>query len=268
MAVLSVASGGQPSKDGDAVRVEAIPGAGYVGVVVENRRAYDVTVTAHDPRPERARHANRSRRPASTPAIRRPRPPGCRRPMPRKPWKWRYRFHWTKGSVDARHDDKTLYLPAFRKGPDMPGEPGLQRAAVASRRQSVRRGFRHAGGDDGLCGPGGRRGRSQGVFERGRPGQEAHGRIQLRLDRARRRHDRRVPPSSSSTASSSRSATGSSPASRLPSPATPATPPSRTCTSASTPPPTREHMQSHPITFITAQGTVAEPRAGRIYTAQ
>ena len=29
-----------------------------------------------------------------------------------------------------------------------------------------------------------------------------------------------------------------------------------------------ERLQSHPITFTTAQGTVAEPRAGRVYTAR
>jgi hypothetical protein len=41
---LSIAWGGQPSNDEDAVRVRRVPWVGYVSVVVENRRAYDVTV--------------------------------------------------------------------------------------------------------------------------------------------------------------------------------------------------------------------------------
>ena len=109
---LSVASGGQPSKDGDAVSVRRVPGAGYVAVVVENRRAYDVTATVtirgENVRvtqmvPETSTYAGHSR----TEAI---------RVFPAdasKPWKWRYHFHWTKGSVDARHDEKTLLQSAL-----------------------------------------------------------------------------------------------------------------------------------------------------------
>ncbi len=112
---LSVASGGQPSKDGDAVSVRRVPGPGYVAVVVENRRAYDVTVTltirgqnVHISRltPETAVYAGRSQ----TEAVR------VSAADAAKPWKWRFRFHWTKGSMDARHDDATRYRLPFEKG--------------------------------------------------------------------------------------------------------------------------------------------------------
>jgi len=112
---LSVASGGQPSKDGDAVRVKRVPGAGYVGVVVENRRAYDVTVAltirgenVHVTRivPESGVYAGHSQ----TEAVR------VSAADATKSWKWRYRFQWTKGSIHAKHDDKTLYRLPFEKG--------------------------------------------------------------------------------------------------------------------------------------------------------
>jgi murein DD-endopeptidase MepM/ murein hydrolase activator NlpD len=115
MALLSVASAGQPSKDGDAVRVRRAPGAGYVGLVVENRRAYDVTVALtirgeniHVTRvvPETGVYAGDSQ----TEAVR------VSAADAAKAWKWRYRFHWTKGSIHARHGDKTLYGLPFEKG--------------------------------------------------------------------------------------------------------------------------------------------------------
>ncbi|MGE5293189.1 MAG: hypothetical protein ACM3VT_00020, partial [Solirubrobacterales bacterium] len=45
MVCLPIASGGQPSSETDAVRVRRVPWVGYVSVVVENHRAYDVTAT-------------------------------------------------------------------------------------------------------------------------------------------------------------------------------------------------------------------------------
>jgi murein DD-endopeptidase MepM/ murein hydrolase activator NlpD len=115
MAWLSVTLGGQPSKDGDAVSVRRVPGTGYVGIVVENHRAYDATVTltirGQNVRvtqivPETSTYAGHSQ----TEAVR------VYAADATKPWKWRYRFHWTKGSVDARHDDKALYRLPFEKG--------------------------------------------------------------------------------------------------------------------------------------------------------
>jgi len=112
---LSVSLGGQPSVDGPAVRVTRVPQAGGVCLVVENRKAYDVTVSlairGQNVRvtrlvPEPGVYKGRSRIEAVRvfPAD------------PAKPCKWRYRFHWTKGSVDARHDDGVLYRLPFEKG--------------------------------------------------------------------------------------------------------------------------------------------------------
>lgn len=115
MVWLSIASAGQPSRDKDAVEIEKVAGPAYVGLVVENRRAYDVTVTltihARNARitrmvPETGVYAARSR----TEAVR------VSATDPGRPSKWRYRFHWTKGSVDARHDSRTIYCLPFEKG--------------------------------------------------------------------------------------------------------------------------------------------------------
>lgn len=123
MAWLSVASGGQPSKDEDTVRVKGGARAAYVSVMVENRRAYDVTVrvTIHGQNvqvmrmtPETGTYGGYSQ----TEAVRVfPADPG-------KPWKWRYRFHWTKGRTDVRHDDATLYRLPFEAGQAFPVSQG------------------------------------------------------------------------------------------------------------------------------------------------
>jgi murein DD-endopeptidase MepM/ murein hydrolase activator NlpD len=106
---------GQPSRDEDAVRVRRVPGPGYVSVVVENRRAYEVTVAltirgqnANITRivPETGTYAGHSRTEALRVSV----------ADPTRPCTWRYRFHWAKGRVGVRHDDETLYCLPFEKG--------------------------------------------------------------------------------------------------------------------------------------------------------
>lgn len=115
MVLLSVACAGQPSKGEDSVEVKRVSGPGHVSLIVENRRAYDVTVSlkvyAHNASvvrivPETSVYAGHSR----TEAVR------VSSPDSGQPWKWRYRFHWTKGSIDARHDANAVYCLPFEKG--------------------------------------------------------------------------------------------------------------------------------------------------------
>jgi len=111
----SAVSAGQPSRDEDAVKVRRVEGPGYVSLFVENRRAYDVTVSLAIT----TRNANVSRIVPEIGVY-----PGCSRteavrvsiPDPTQRWNWRYRFRWTKGNADARHDSNALYLLPFEKG--------------------------------------------------------------------------------------------------------------------------------------------------------
>jgi len=111
----SISSAGQPSKGVDAVKVERVEGPGYVSLFVENRRAFDVTVsltiTARNANvvrivPETGVYAGRSRTEAARVSI----------ADSGQFWRWRYQFRWTKGNVDARHDGKALYRLPFEKG--------------------------------------------------------------------------------------------------------------------------------------------------------
>jgi len=95
--------------------VRRVPGPGYVSIVVENRRAYEVTMAltvggqnAHITHlvPEIGTYVGYSR----TEALR------VSSADPARPCKWRYRLQWTKGRIDAQHDDKTLYCLPFERG--------------------------------------------------------------------------------------------------------------------------------------------------------
>ncbi|MBP7049445.1 MAG: M23 family metallopeptidase [Phycisphaerae bacterium] len=97
------------------VKIDRVSGPGYASVFVENRRAYDVTVRLRITAPnatvewrtsETAAYAGHSR----TEAVR------VRFDDPRGAWQWRYSFRWTKGSIDAKHDPRTLYRLPFETG--------------------------------------------------------------------------------------------------------------------------------------------------------
>ena len=115
MVLISAASGVQSAKDRDAVRVSRVRKTGYTSVVVENRRAYEVTValtitgknvSVTRVTPETATYPGYSHTEAA-------------RAWPADPdasWRLRYEFHWTKGRINAKHDEKTLYVLPFEKG--------------------------------------------------------------------------------------------------------------------------------------------------------
>jgi len=115
MVPLSTASGGEASNGRDTVRVKRVVTPGYVSLVVENRRAYDVTVTltihvenAQVTRiiPETATCGGSSQTEAARISA----------ADPTKPWRWRYHVHWTKGRMHVRHDDQVRYRLPFEKG--------------------------------------------------------------------------------------------------------------------------------------------------------
>ncbi len=114
--LLSAAAGVESSKDQNAVRVSRVRKTGYTSVVVENRRAYEVTVgpaitgknlSVTRMTPETATYPGYS----PTEAVR------VSAADPDASWHLRYEFHWTKGRLNAQHDGKTRYLLPFEKGP-------------------------------------------------------------------------------------------------------------------------------------------------------
>lgn len=111
----SVAIGVQSAKDEDAVQVRKVASGVYASLIVENHRAYDVTVALRilgqnvqvtRLTPETAGYPGLSQ----TEAVR------LCAADPERPWRWRYQFTWIKGRLNARHDDDILYLLPFEKG--------------------------------------------------------------------------------------------------------------------------------------------------------
>ncbi len=113
--VLSVAHGDESSQDRDAVKIRRTPGPGYTCLIVENRRAYEVTV-ALTIVAENVRVTRITPETASYPGLSQTEAVRLCAADPEKPWHWRFRFTWIKGRVNARHDGDTLYLLPFAKG--------------------------------------------------------------------------------------------------------------------------------------------------------
>jgi murein DD-endopeptidase MepM/ murein hydrolase activator NlpD len=112
---LSEVAGVETSSGKNAVRIRRLSTANYISLVIENRGAYDVTVTltihvenAQVTRivPETSTCGGHSQIEAARIAV----------ADAGKPWRGRYRFHWAKGSMLARHDEQTRYRLPFRKG--------------------------------------------------------------------------------------------------------------------------------------------------------
>jgi murein DD-endopeptidase MepM/ murein hydrolase activator NlpD len=115
LVTLPAAFGGEASDGQNAVRVRRVSTPGYVSLVVENRRAHDVTVTltiradnAQFTRivPETAMCGGHSQIAAARISV----------TDPGKPWRWRYHFHWTKGRMQVPHDSRTHYRLPFVRG--------------------------------------------------------------------------------------------------------------------------------------------------------
>jgi murein DD-endopeptidase MepM/ murein hydrolase activator NlpD len=112
---LAILSAGETFGDPNAVRVRRITTPAYASLVIENLRAYDVTVTltiraenAHIARlvPETATYGGR----AQTEAAR------ISAVDPGKPFRWRYSLRWARGAMNVRHADETRYRLPFQKG--------------------------------------------------------------------------------------------------------------------------------------------------------
>jgi murein DD-endopeptidase MepM/ murein hydrolase activator NlpD len=107
-------SSGETSSGQEAVRVKSIRMSSYTSLVIENRAAYDatVTLTIHPTNAQVTRIVPETVTCGAHQQIEAAR---ISVSDPNKPYKWRYDFHWVKGRMDARHDDKTRYRLPFKK---------------------------------------------------------------------------------------------------------------------------------------------------------
>ncbi len=112
---LPILSAAETSGDRNAVRMKRITTPTCVSLVVENLRAYDVTVTlmigpenAQVTRlvPEAATYGGYVQLEAARISV----------VDPSKPFRWRYTLHWAKGAMNVRHADETRYRLPFQKG--------------------------------------------------------------------------------------------------------------------------------------------------------
>ena len=115
LAPLSILSGRERPHDREAVQIKPVPTPSYVSLFIENRHAYDVTVTLTI----HAENAQVTRIVPETATC------GGHREIevarisvsdPNKPPRWRYSFRWAKGRLDVRHSDETRYRLPFKKG--------------------------------------------------------------------------------------------------------------------------------------------------------
>jgi murein DD-endopeptidase MepM/ murein hydrolase activator NlpD len=112
---LSILSAGETSGDRNAVRMKRITTPTYVSLVIENLRAYDVTVTLTI-RPENAQVTHIVPETATYDGYAQIEAARISVIDPGKPFRWRYNLHWAKGAMNVRHADETRYRLPFRKG--------------------------------------------------------------------------------------------------------------------------------------------------------
>lgn len=115
MIVLSAAHGDESRQSRDAIRIRRVQETGCVRLVVENHRAYDVTVTLTI-LAENVRVTRITPETASYPGLSQTEAVRLCAADPERRWRWRHRFTWIKGRMNARHNDDTLYLLPFEKG--------------------------------------------------------------------------------------------------------------------------------------------------------
>jgi len=115
LAPLSILSAGETFGDHSAVRMRRIRTPTYVSLVIENRRAYDVTVTLTI-RPENAQVTRLVPETATCGGYAQVEAARISAADPSKPSRWRYSLHWAKGAMNARHQDETRYRLPFQKG--------------------------------------------------------------------------------------------------------------------------------------------------------
>jgi murein DD-endopeptidase MepM/ murein hydrolase activator NlpD len=112
---LSLLSAGETFGDRDAVRMKRITTPTYVSLVVENRRAYDVTVTLTI-HPENAQVTRLVPETTACGGYAQVEAARISAADPSKPCRWRYSLHWAKGGMNVRHNDETRYRLPFQKG--------------------------------------------------------------------------------------------------------------------------------------------------------
>ena len=111
----SLVSAGETSGDRNAVRLRKVETPGQVSLLLENFRAYDVTVTLT----LRTENAQVTRIiPETAPCAAHVQIEAARITAidPGRPWRWRCSLRWAKGRLDVQHDDETRYHLPFRKG--------------------------------------------------------------------------------------------------------------------------------------------------------
>jgi len=113
--LFSVMSGGETSDGQEPVRVKSIRTPGHTSLIIENRAAYDatVTLTIH---PENAQVTRIIPEIATCDAHQQIEAARISASDPNKPCQWRYDLRWAKGRMDARHNDDTRYRLPFKKG--------------------------------------------------------------------------------------------------------------------------------------------------------
>lgn len=114
--ILPLAAFGVESpRDQYSVRVQRVEKPGYVSIVVENRKACEVTV-ALTIEAENVSITRITAETATYPGNSQTEAARISAADPAALWKCKYSFRWTKGRLNARHDDKILYLLPFEKG--------------------------------------------------------------------------------------------------------------------------------------------------------
>jgi murein DD-endopeptidase MepM/ murein hydrolase activator NlpD len=112
---LSLLSAGETFGDRDAVRMKRITTPTCVSLVIENRRAYDVTVTLTI-HPENAQVTRVVPETTTCGGHGQLEAARISAADPGKPCRWRYSLHWVRGALNARHTDETRYRLPFKNG--------------------------------------------------------------------------------------------------------------------------------------------------------
>ena len=117
LAAIPIATWGEeraPDRE-EIVHVTRVATGNYVSLIVQNRATYDVTVALTI----RTNNGTVSRLKPETDTY----PAGSVTEAarlsaadPAKRWTMRYRFHWVKGSMHAKHDDSVLYRLPYEPG--------------------------------------------------------------------------------------------------------------------------------------------------------
>jgi murein DD-endopeptidase MepM/ murein hydrolase activator NlpD len=112
---LSLVAGGASSGAQNPVRIKRITTSNYVSLIVENRRAYDVTVTLTI-HPENAQVTRIVPETATCGGHLQIEAARISAADPSKPCRWRYSLRWAKGGMAARHNGGIRYRLPFKKG--------------------------------------------------------------------------------------------------------------------------------------------------------